>query len=694
MKKLLLIFSLLIPLATFAQYEFYYAYHLFEVMDQQNYDLTKSFESQANHIFITDQNDRSQLPRQVKIEYNLLDTSATSTIQYKLNEVLPKVFQFYQHPTDSNTIIYKDIEFLYTTFSSDGNLHSGGGLTGFGINQTDVLLALASVIIDRAKQQLADTYLNNWANKMEEGIAFCYLNGKITALESGGECKSENGQKLTIKMSRIFPNTYLQLKQGEEIIAPEFGKTFVRAMEKDMKELMDNVYNELPIEIKNDYPQVRYSYAAYNLYNEMTNGAGFPNAYESFVSTAAPNTSASRTLADELLQFSGNIVKSFLSPKTDNFFELPDRSAIYNDKLWNMYLAMMSKKMKDEDYTELYAKLEGINNDSKKAQPYLKKLYDNGMTIEEKIKTYSKLSKNEEISIETKISHITGISKSGLDMLDVLLKMVNQYSSDASEPFISKDVQSAIAQSKIGLEFTEAIGTKNYASAANSVFQLLNEFYKGKINPELFKYITLVADVTTAESAEEVKEIFDRAILPAGSYHIKRSTKFSASINAYVGPSAGYEWNARQGDGQKLMKGGATIGATIPIGVALNWSKGDEDNEGWSHSLFVSVLDLGGLLNYNLKSDDSTFLVANNPSINFENVLSPGGAYIVGVKNHPLALSFGVQYMPKLRNVIDAENVVIDQASAFQLRFGLLVDVPLFHVALRGDRHDLTKKKR
>lgn len=692
MKKLILLFTLLTPLFSFGQYEFYYSYHLLEALEYQvKYDENVAFGSSTNQYFKSKKLDKTVRAPFPNIEYDL---SANTTIEAKLKSILPGIVKFYNNPIAANVPANEDIEFLYKTYSSNGELNSETALSGFGITQSNVLLSLASVIIDRAKQQLADTYLNNWAEKMDQDLSFCYLNKSISGTNNDGVCANSGSTLLSIKLSNIFPNTYMQLKQGREIIAPEFGKTLVQAMEKDMKELLDNVYQELPKEIKNDYPQIRYSYASYGLFKEMANGSGFPVAYESFVEEASPNTSSTRDLEDELLQFSGDIIKSFLSPKSGDFFELPEHSLIYEDKLWTMYLAMISKKMADQNYTKLVNKAGNLNSKLSKAKPHLKKLYDNGMNIERKISEFSRLSKNEELSKDTKISYITGISQSGLDAINEIIELVNEYSSNTNSPIIDKQIQSVISQTKIGLEFTESVGTGNYASAANSIFNLFNDFYKDQINPELFKYITLVADVTSAESAEEVKEVFDRAILPAGSYHIKRSTKFSASINAYVGASAGYEWNTKQGDNMRLRKGGTTLGATIPIGVGLNFSQGDENNEKCSHTVFISVLDLGALLNYNLKSDDSTFLTSSNPAINFANVLSPGGSYILGIKNHPISLSFGAQYMPKLRDVLDTDNVVINQAGAFQLRFGLLVDVPLFHIALRGKKSNLSNQTR
>jgi hypothetical protein len=134
---------------------------------------------------------------------------------------------------------------------------------------------------------------------------------------------------------------------------------------------------------------------------------------------------------------------------------------------------------------------------------------------------------------------------------------------------------------------------------------------------------------------------------------------------------------------------GASLGFALPIGVALNWSAGDEDNKASSNSIFVSLIDLGAIAYYNLGQGDDTdddISISTSPDITFANVLSPGMAYIRGCKSSPISFLLGLQYMPRLREITGATNNVIGTADAIQLKLGILVDVPLFSLMMKHQK--------
>ncbi len=240
--------------------------------------------------------------------------------------------------------------------------------------------------------------------------------------------------------------------------------------------------------------------------------------------------------------------------------------------------------------------------------------------------------------------------------------------------------------SRRGVEFSTSMYTQNYANSALVALNFIRDTYADEMNKDLFKYITLIADISHAQNTQEVRTIVDRAILPVGSYAIKRSTGFSVAVNAYAGVAGGLEWTNLEND--KWSSASGAIGFSLPIGISINWSKGNEDNMAHSNTFFLSLLDLGAIANYNLgNTEDDGESISTAPEITFANVFSPGLSYIYGCKKSPISISFGGQYMPNLREITDASNIVLGTADAVQLKIGILVDVPLFNVVMKGRKH-------
>lgn len=219
------------------------------------------------------------------------------------------------------------------------------------------------------------------------------------------------------------------------------------------------------------------------------------------------------------------------------------------------------------------------------------------------------------------------------------------------------------------------------------------------------KYGLFISNVAQAENSQQVKEALDVAALPVGSYKIKRNSFFDISLNAYPGLSAGLEFRKGIPAGADVKSVNPTLGFTVPVGLGFSWGivkekeKEKKDstlnrNEfttlkkgkwishyitGRSHSLFVSVIDIGAITSFRLVDDDTETL----PEFNWNNILAPGIYYVNGLKDTPLSWGLGFQYGPQLRS-IEKDGVDLKLAeSLLSVRLFLSVDIPIFNFYAR-----------
>lgn len=183
------------------------------------------------------------------------------------------------------------------------------------------------------------------------------------------------------------------------------------------------------------------------------------------------------------------------------------------------------------------------------------------------------------------------------------------------------------------------------------------------------KLIHFVNDMALAKNSEDVEKAIEAIALPSGSYSIKRASHFNASLNSYPGILIGNE----------VASGSVAVfstGFTTPVGLSFAWGT----KKGFSHGIYMPVIDLGALVRLHFDDTSSTSAL---PEFNFINLFSPGLYYNLGFRNSPLSLHIGGQYAPKLRRRENAEPV-----ESFFFGGGLTVDIPLlnFHTKPRSIR--------
>ena len=181
-------------------------------------------------------------------------------------------------------------------------------------------------------------------------------------------------------------------------------------------------------------------------------------------------------------------------------------------------------------------------------------------------------------------------------------------------------------------------------------------------------YTNFVSDMAAADSAPKIKAVLESYSAPVRSYRTLRSSSLSTSFIAYPGVYLGRETSFYDSKDNR-----AAVGITAPIGFASHWA-----SQGWSHTAFLSLVDIGAALTYRFNQD-----TADLPQqIHLGQIISPGLFYSLGFPKSPISFKAGMQYAPLLRAIKDAQNVVEDK-DLWRVSIGFSVDIPIFIISSR-----------
>ncbi|HEY0669316.1 MAG TPA: hypothetical protein VGD22_14115, partial [Sphingobacteriaceae bacterium] len=215
--------------------------------------------------------------------------------------------------------------------------------------------------------------------------------------------------------------------------------------------------------------------------------------------------------------------------------------------------------------------------------------------------------------------------------------------------------------------------------------------YGGTSLKKFSNVVNFVNDVAKTKESKDLSRVIASYASPPQSYRLKRASRSSWDMNAYVGMVAGYEIIRAKNDVSGSSK--PAYGLSAPIGISYSWTsasklatarslssfqKGDGSLEyltGRTWTVSVSIIDIGAAVRYRLGSGSEKGLPQN---VTFAQVLSPGVSLRRSIRNTPLCYFGGWQYLPQLRNFADAKSVR-DYSGAHQLNFGVAFDLPLFN---------------
>ncbi len=219
------------------------------------------------------------------------------------------------------------------------------------------------------------------------------------------------------------------------------------------------------------------------------------------------------------------------------------------------------------------------------------------------------------------------------------------------------------------------------------------------VSKSRFLYVTksaeLFTDIMSAGNSKELASVIEAYSMPPNSYKIKRSSRFSVDINAYVGAYGGLE-SIKVNDtinNKTSHSVKAVYGISVPLGITFSWGSRRESNspssnsfltkkgsikelKGNCFSLSVNIIDITAPVVYRLEKGEN---IALPKQLKWAQILSPGLHARWGIRNTPLNLSTGIQYTPQMRNLDGPE----DMQQAVRLYAGVFFDLPLFNVYRR-----------
>jgi hypothetical protein len=210
------------------------------------------------------------------------------------------------------------------------------------------------------------------------------------------------------------------------------------------------------------------------------------------------------------------------------------------------------------------------------------------------------------------------------------------------------------------------------------ILQKLNISDKG-FTDGLLKYGTFMATISSAKTAEEVQQAIETIALPPGSYQVKRESRANISLNGYLGLYGSGEYLPASKQNNSF-----SAGVFAPVGVAFSAGgyKRADDRGGKSHSLFVSVIDVGTLASFRFMDPNTS--VAS--TIQLKDIVAPGLYYVFGFGKSPVSIGAGAQLGPNLRDIDPAGAPKINEDYYFRYGGFIAVDIPIITLYNRKDK--------
>jgi hypothetical protein len=272
-------------------------------------------------------------------------------------------------------------------------------------------------------------------------------------------------------------------------------------------------------------------------------------------------------------------------------------------------------------------------------------------------------------------------------------------------PIIPRNLKRVIANDS--LKISEIINNPSTPSAVKTNLEELKLLSENKLNIDhlegtiefIRKYGLFIANMVQAKTPEEVQSVIEAAVLPVGSSSLKKHSDFNISVQSYLGASYNFSFKdnpTNAWDGK--------VNVTAPIGISFSHGF----NKGGSISAFVSLIDIGAIVDYEIKQDttftrsisnsaiDTTMIATvnkkNDYKVELGQIFSPGLFLVYGAPwDIPLSLMIGCQYGPGLISISD-ENTSFVKPSLKWVA-SITVDIPWFTLS-NTDKKKFRKKNK
>ena len=231
--------------------------------------------------------------------------------------------------------------------------------------------------------------------------------------------------------------------------------------------------------------------------------------------------------------------------------------------------------------------------------------------------------------------------------------------------------------------------TENYALAMHNALNILGDFMNitdtngHKVTAITAKTLniltttgTFIANMADAKTPDQVKAAIDAVALPVGSSSFKKYHLWNLNLNAYLGANYNFTHTTNA-----VNNWDRAFNLAAPVGLNLSFCS---LRKGGSFSLFIPVIDVGAIVDYQLTATNQI-----EQKIYLSNIWTIGAYIVYGFgANLPLALGFGAQYGPGLVKVGNDINQLSWRVNAF-----LTFDIPIINL-YHGVKKNLQKTRK
>jgi hypothetical protein len=236
-------------------------------------------------------------------------------------------------------------------------------------------------------------------------------------------------------------------------------------------------------------------------------------------------------------------------------------------------------------------------------------------------------------------------------------------------------------------DLLDAVAAQDFSAMAAAALDLIRgglekERVDSYLPPDMVRLLSFAAELANAKKPADAEAAIDAIAMPPGGWKEKRQRDFF-SITGLVGA----ERIAGGAGGTSFSS--STVGA---VGIDYNVHF---KHSNWTAGPFVTVLDLGGLLNVRASETDELGMndagnvekekIAATSPAGFAQVFSPGIGLRLGLGESPLVAMIGAQLVPNGRSVTndggtptDISDDVEEERTAYRFMFSVAVDVTLW----------------
>ena len=635
------------------------------------------------------------------IKENCWDRTATGFLKNTdgLKKVLTKYYKI--DPASITNPVFKDsiqknpffTSFVpsgigFTTFSTAKDFNESQSLPSTGLSLTSAIDGLARFLVERTKQELSIAFFDRFKNDIAQSpdLKILFPQTSRTLMVIGKEIYQFNSYLNTLR--QVFAQDMANLYINVKTLSRTQKYQDILNLHPELKTFITNAFyftdafaaGKHPGDIVADYDinSIDLGAASKVLTHNLQSGIQMMQVLSASIRSLSPDHYW--VPADSLSMFFSDRIKrelyfGIIYQQCRNIsFEYKDGSSFRT-----VTALLDSLKRTTASY----------ETDIRKYQAFIQSLADqisdlNGYLSELKEKKKPNIDFTDYYKLYQTVSLFfkNGFGITRLPGLDGLLnwEMQDKIDNKVDKLIVVLDKTSGLLVD---------IRTKQYASAVIDAVGLFDEFNLSPgthvISDTLLKYGTFIANVASAQNAQDVQAAINSIALPVGSSRIKRLSLFNISLNAYTGIAFGKEIIEGVFN-NKLIN---TSAVTAPIGIAFSWgdlrapftchrtkTTVDPKFRGHSFSVFVSLIDIGAVTAF--RFGDTSQTTSKLPDIKLQNILAPGVFLSWGVKKSPISFTGGYQYGPLLRSVGTTNTVANNYYQRFILSAN--VDIPLLNL--------------